>query len=293
MDRVRVNPYHWLLEISRFPDALDQRGEPGMRQLTCLLLCLGLVSVAARADDKDKDTGVQKTAEKTAEKTAGLTDPVAILKKADAAAKAVKAVKYDVVVEGTGAAEQYVGKTKATIILSGATPSGPEKYLIDARVIAPGSTDASHITGGSDSDVFFVVRHAQKMAYEDIDPAVMGSSRRGLMGGIMFEFVAAEPFGDEINGKSQKLAGSKTIGGVDCYEIHVVYAVERAPEAIWYFSKKDFLPRGRIDKYKLGDDREGTVRKMVSNLVVNPKLDKDVFKLKLPKGYTKTDDFAP
>ena len=40
-----------------------------------------------------------------------------------------------------------------------------------------------------------------------------------------------------------ELKGSKKISGEDCYEIHVVYASENAPEATWYFSKKDFLPR--------------------------------------------------
>ena len=101
------------------------------------------------------------------------------------------------------------------------------------------------------------------------------------------EFVTPEPFTDEINGKSQKITGSKVIDGEDCYEIHVIYAVEKAPEAVWYISKKDFLPRGRIDKINIPNEVSGTIEKSLSNLKVDPKLDKETFKLKLPKDYKK------
>ena len=112
---------------------------------------------------------------------------------------------------------------------------------------------------------------------------------------MMIEFVHATPFNDEINGRSQELKGSVKIGDEDCYEIHVVYAADRAPQATWAFSKKDFLPRRRIDAFPaaLAGGQAGTTIKTITNLVVEPKLDEDAFKLKLPEGYTKTDDFAP
>jgi hypothetical protein len=242
---------------------------------------LSLLSIAAYAQEKDT------------RKSGELTDPVAILKKVDAAAKAVKAVKYDVVVTATGAAKERVGKLTATIIAAGVTPTGPEKFVVEAKAAMPGSKETRKLSGGNDGDKFYVVDHAAKKAYEDFEPAVMGSAARIIMGGMMLEYLHPTPFSDEINGKSQKLTGSKEIGGVECYEIHVVYAAEQAPEATWYFSKKDFLPRCRIDAYTFPDGQKGTVEKTVTKLVVDPKLDEDTFKLKLPKGYTKTDDFAP
>ena len=84
----------------------------------------------------------------------------------------------------------------------------------------------------------------------------MGSSAGILQAGMMIEFIVAEPFGDEIKGKSQTLKGSDTIAGEDCYVIVVVYQQEQAPQATWYISKKDFLPRARLDEIKLPDGRE-------------------------------------
>lgn len=259
-----------------------------MWRLTSLLLGLALVVPAAFAEDEGK----------CPKKAGELTDPVEILKKVDAAAKAVTAVKYDVTVDGMGALAERAGKVQASITATGYSSAGggrfsAEKYYVDAKVTLPGSTTVKHISGGTDNDLFFVVHHDTKMAYEDIDPGVMGASARAFQAGMMIEFFVPEPYSDELNGKSQKLTGSKQVGGEDCYEVQVVYAAENAPEATWYFSKKDFLPRGRIDKFRLPDGQEGMLRKMITKLEVDPKLDEAVFKLKLPKGYTKTDDFAP
>ncbi len=108
---------------------------------------------------------------------------------------------------------------------------------------------------------------------------------------MMIEFLFETPFTDEIKGKKQELKGSKEINGVDCYEVHVVYATDQI--ATWCFSKKDFLPRRRVDEGKTRDGRAYRADKTIAKLIADPKLDKDAFKLKLPDGYTKTDDFAP
>lgn len=251
-----------------------------MKRTICLLLGVAVLSAAAYADDK---------------KTEELTDPLEILKKVDAAAKAVKAVKFDSVVEATGPAAARVGKIEASIILSGLMQGAPEKYIADAKVTMPGATAPLKITAGSDNDMFFAIDHQGKKAYEDLDPAVIGGNARVFQQAWMIEFVHATPFRDEINGRSRELKGSEKVAGEDCYVIHVVYAAERAPEAIWYFSKKDFLPRRRIDIYPntMAEGEKSTITKTISNLVVDPKLTDDMFKLKLPEGYTKTDDFAP
>ena len=250
-----------------------------MKRALCLLVGLSLVPVTVWAQEK---------------KGGELTDPVEILKKVDAAAKAVKAVKYDVEVEATGALEPRVPKMKASILAAGRVLNrAPEMYFVEAETAMPGSAEVRKISGGTDNDLFFVVDHQNKKAYEDIDPAVMGSLGRNLMAGMMIEFLYETPFTDEVNGKSHELKGSKTIAGVDCYDIYVVYQAEQAPKATWCFGKKDFLPRCRTDHYTLQNDQTGTVTKTISNLVADPKLDKEAFKLKLPEGYTKTDDFAP
>ena len=249
-----------------------------MKRTVCLVLGLAIMPVAAWADG---------------EKTGELTDPVEILKKVDAACKAVKAVKYDATGSATGAMAQRVGSFEAAITVSGFLQNAPEKYKFDLKFTLSGTLEPIHISGGTDNDMFYVIHHKDKKAYEDIDPAVMGQAGR-VIGQVMIgEYLYPEPFRDEINAKSQELKGSKVIGGEDCYEVHVVYQAEQAPEATWYFSKKDFLPRQRIDAYTFPSGEKGTRTRTVTNVMVDPKLSDGFFKLKLPEGYTKTDDFAP
>jgi hypothetical protein len=253
-----------------------------MKRALALFLSICLVTVAVRAEDEKPD----------ASKPGELTDPLEIVKKVDAAAKAVNSVKYNVVWEGLEAAAAQTPKVEASVIASGLVNATPQKYFIDAKITFPNSSEPLRITCGTDNDMFFVIHHHTKTAYEDIDPAVMGNVARFFQRALMIEYIHPTPFTDEINGRSRELRGSKTIDGEDCYEVHVVYAVEQAPQATWYFSKRDFLPRGRIDSMVRGEQRF-VWQKMVSGLVANPKLDDEVFKLKLPEGYKKTDDFAP
>ena len=157
----------------------------------------------------------------------------------------------------------------------------------------PDSTETRRVTSGGDGEMFYVTDHQAKKAYEDIDPAVVGSFGRLLRPALMIEFLHDTPFTDEINGRSREFKGSKVINGVDCYQIHVVYTREDAPPSTWCFGKKDFLPRQRIDEFTLQNGEKFTQTRTLANLVADPKLDPDTFKLKLPEGYTKTDDFAP
>lgn len=249
-----------------------------MNRTTCLLMCLSLGSVGVYADDK---------------KPPELTDPLEILRKVDAAAKAVQSVKYEVIVEALGEDAAQRGKTKATFIAAGFANGAVLKYRADATVTMPGTTEARMLSVGTDNDMFFLIDHRGKIAYEDMDPAVIGRAARVFQQAQVIEFLHDTPFSDEINARSRKLLGSKMIGDEDCYEIQVVYAAERAPEATWYFSKKDFLPRRRIDKYTMQEGGTRLRQKTIQGLVVNPKIDHNTFRLKLPDGYTKTDDFAP
>jgi hypothetical protein len=253
-----------------------------MKQVLCLCLTVVLVPVAALAGDEKAD-----------KKTGDMTDPVAILKKVDAAARAVKAVKYDVVTATTGALVGRAATAEAAYIVTGFLNNGPEKFFCDAKVKVPSASEPVRLTGGTDNNMFFVIDHRNKKAYEDIDPAVMGAAAGVFRQIGMIEFIHPTPFSDEINGKSQELKGTEKIEGEECYVVHVVYQAPQAPQATWYFSKKDFLPRRRVDEWALPTGEKGTMTRTVKNLVVDPKLDENTFKLKLPEGYTKTDDFAP
>lgn len=261
-----------------------------MRHAAYLLAFVILAGTIAWAGDK-KD-----------EKPAGeMTDPLAILKKADAAVKAVKAAKYDLTLEGTGALKDRSVKLAASVIAAGrTTPESvdaqrvtPEKFRIEARFTVPSDSETRHIISGNDGEDYYLVDHRSKTVYADMDPAVLGSMTRLVISSMMIEFLHPRPFDDELAGKQHTLKDSKTIDGEECYGVEVVYNIDQAPVVTWYVSKKDFLPRGRIDQFTLSNGQKGELHKMLSHLVIDPKLDKDAFEIKVPEGYTRTDEFAP
>ncbi len=250
-----------------------------MKQTMRVMLILGLWGAAATAQDAAKKSG-------------DLTDPVEILKKADAACKALNSVQYTATVQGSGAAESRMGKSTGTVVLKGRTSSGAAQYRYEAKLEEPGSSDVNDITVGSDGKTYFLIDAKAKKVYEDIDPAVVGTAGRRARGLNMGEYLHPEPFSDEINGKKQDLKGTTKVGDEDCYEVNVEYS-QAGLEATWFFSKKDFLPR-RVDRrFQAPTGEKGGTQLTVTKLTVDPKLDKDPFKLVVPEGFTKIDDFAP
>ncbi len=247
-----------------------------LRKFSILLGCL-MVSVAAAQDGN----------------TGALTDPTEILKKADDASKAVKFVKYTAEFKATGGDASRTPSVEGTVVLNGLKNGRPEKWHYDLKARLPGSEETRHVVAGTNGDEYFVLDSEKKIAYVDIDPAVLGSAGRYVQSATMLEYVHETPFTDEINGEKKELKGTTKIGDEECYEIYVKYAGQ-GQEANWFFSKKDFLPR-RVDrKFAAREGAEPNVRQLtVTSLTVDPKFDNDPFKFELPEGYTKSDDFAP
>ena len=145
---------------------------------------------------------------------------------------------------------------------------------------------------GSDADEYFLLDPKTKIAYVDIDDSVQGTAGRMSQFLGMREFIHPTPFSDEINGDKKELKGVKKIGDQECYEIHVVYSGGQG-EATWCFSKKDFLPR-RVDRWQRGPSGErGATVVILTDLKADPKIDPSIFKVKIPDGWTKTDEPAP
>lgn len=233
------------------------------------------------------------TKPKPAAATGELTDATEILRKADDASKAVDSIKYTAKTKGLGADEAKIPVVEGTVYLHGYKSGRPEKVRYEAKVTVPESAEVREFIMGNDGNEYFLIDPSKKIAYVDIDPAVVGSAGRMVGGLTMMEYVHDTPFSDEINGKIKELKGSEKVGTEDTYHIYVQYSQE-GQEADWYFSKKDFLPR-RVDrKFAAQGDRPAGGRQLiVTSLTVAPKSEKDPFKFDLPEGYTKSDDFAP
>lgn len=243
---------------------------------------------------QETDAKAQETDAKSPAKDGDLTDAVEICKRADEATKAVKAVSYKATFAGSGEIAARTPTVKGTVTLAGKkTGPQPELCAIDATVKMPQSEETKHYTIGMTPDMSYVIDHADKKAYEDMDPAVIGGLGQAPSRLLMIEYCHPTPFNDEVTGSKHELRESVKIGDEPCYVIYVEYSGGRG-KAVWYFSKEDFLPR-RVDRIIQGQGGAdmGLATTTLTDLKVDPKIDEDTFKLNLPEGYTKTDDFAP
>ncbi len=243
-----------------------------MKRIMCLLLVPALAAIAASSGTARGDE---------------LKDPVEILKKLDAAAKAVTAASYDFTVKTIGAAKGMEPDIEGFFFVAGNwTGNGPEKFLADVKVQRR-DYQLLDATVGCDGESCYLIDHVKKSVSEGSGTTVFGQSARYIFTGITGEFIHPQPFTDEINGKKQELLGTEMVGGEECYIVRVTYNVPGPDEskALWYISKKDFLPRARNDVIKLGPTREGGRLRTMTNLVINPKINENTFKAKVPEGY--------
>ena len=107
----------------------------------------------------------------------------------------------------------------------------------------------------------------------------------------MREFSLDDPFSDELKADSIELLGKRDIGGERCYQVHV--KVGKTSDTVWSISQNDYLPRHVKRIYKNARGEEASTELTLTNLVVNPTFSKDPFRLQVPHGYKKTDEFAP
>lgn len=230
-------------------------------------------------------------AEDTADEGARDPKAIAILEKADAATRAVSSVAYDATATPGGAAAANMGPATGRAVLDGAVGGQPRNFY--GEVSMEGPNGPVKVSAGGNGDMFFVIDHVTKKAYEDMDPNVMGSLGNALNAVNMIEFVHDTPFSDEINAASVEYRGTTEVGGVECHEIHVTYANFRGLESTWFFGTEDYLPRRRIQMFRNQQGEPGQIDRVITNLRVDPDLPASTFVMTLPEGYERIDDFAP
>jgi len=234
-------------------------------------------------------------AQDASKKDAELTDAKEILKRADAAAKGVKVIKYHATAKGVGADEARMPAVEGSAIFGGWVGLGPAKYRYEVKVKRPGSSDVVEYVAGSDGDIVYLIDSAKKTVYADIDPAVLGSNGRPIRSILVGKIVNPDAFKDELKAEKVELKGTTKVGDHECYEVLVNYG-EDAGEGLWALSKTDFLPRRVERTFPQANGEKGGRLVTLTNVVVNPKppLDGvDPFTLVVPAGFKKTDEFAP
>ncbi len=247
--------------------------------------------VATETAEATERTETTETAE-VAEPAAEDSEAVKLLKKVDAAIKAVKSVRYKGTAIPSGVATNFMSAAEGEGVMVGWTGGGPEKFHGRVKTTRQGTGEPMEITGGGDGETYFLIDHQAKKAYQDMDPDVLGSGGQALNSIGMLEFVHPNPFDDEIGADVAEIQGKETVGGVECYKVHVKYSGGRG-ESTWFFSTEDYLPRRRIRYFTIPQQGEGTLEITITDLEIDPQVRPETFRMKLPKGYEKVDDFAP
>ncbi len=219
---------------------------------------------------------------------------MAVLAKSKAAIAEVKHVSYHAEYGATGWLVTMVPAVTGEVVMGPKSKWDLARFRCDVAITRNGSEETLRFVSGSNGDIFYLIDSKTEMAHEDMDPAVLGSNGRDIQRVLMSALVSDDPYGDDLTPDSVELIGSRSIGGVDCYEIRV--KSDSPPQLVWMVSKKDFFPLRITRTYPNRRDPEGdpgTTHLTVTSLVVNPSFSKDPFVLSVPPGFTKTDEFAP
>jgi len=252
------------------------------RRMICTLtvLCSAIGPVRAQDDP--------------AKKPGGNADALDLLRKSQTALKKVEQVKYRGAFQGLGWVAEFVAQVEGATVMGRQSKYELDTFRSEVKLTPKGKTEPVEITVGSNGDVFFLIDPKTKTAYEDMDPAVLGSVGRDAQRLIMPVFGKADPYGKELDPESVELKGTETVGEVECQIVGI--KGKEPPDLEWFIATTDYLPRRVRRLYPNQRDPQGppgTTELTISDLVVNPKLDGDPFKLTVPEGFTKSDDFAP
>ena len=249
-----------------------------MQRTTSILTALGVVGFAV--------TGVSAA-------DGLLTDAKEILKKADQAIKKIQFASYNASYRGTGWLEEFVPQVTGKAVVG---PDGDYKvprFFCEAILKKKDSEETQKYTAGCNGDEYFLFDPKTKKAHHDIDPIVLGDASRDIQRLVLREFTSDEPFKKELESETVVLTATRTVDGVLCYDIEVTLGDSSPKAIVWTISTNDFLPRGVKHIYagREEGDADGTTEMTISNLVAKTTMDKKVFEMVVPPGFTVTNEF--
>jgi hypothetical protein len=272
-----------------------------MRTCVCALV-LALAGAAWAQEHRDPESDAKPSAppeksdgaasEAKGEAGARLTDPIEILKRADAAARKVRRASYRAEFKALGGLENVYYSARGTVILAGASGQGIDRFRIDATVIPVGDPHGFDLTIGHDGRVHYVIDQTNKIVYSGSERASMGWSRSVLDNLGMKEFVVSGPFDAEMQAEKAELRGIVKVNDQDCYEVHLRFK-DVPVEFGWFFSTQDFLPLRKEQYYTSADGQTGSLQLTISELTPIRKFEQDPFKLIVPEGFKQSDKPAP
>lgn len=222
--------------------------------------------------------------------TAAPSDGKAVLTKMQDAARAAKTIKYEAEYLPEGWLTAFVPTLRGTAVVGKQSEHKVERFFADVVLKSGNSDEEIKLSAGCDGDQYFLVDARTSKAHQDMDPAVLGRQGRNIRRVVLGDLGAADPFADELKAESIELKETTTLDGHECHVVECVQSKDR--KTTWYISGKDWMPRKMVRTIVNDKGETGTITFTLSKLTVDPRLDADPFKLQLPAGYTKTDEFA-
>jgi len=215
-----------------------------------------------------------------------------ILEQARAAAEGILGVRYTAVSTTSGVAATVGGPAEGSVVAFGWNHSIPQMFWTHLKTRRPGSDQPLELTAGGDGETYFIIDHGTRRGYEDIDPLVMGTLGDLVHGFGLTEFLRDAPYEAELDAERIELLGVETIEGEACHRVQVVFSGGQN-RTVWYFATKDLLPRRRVQHFSIPGQGRGSIQVDILQLEVDPHVDPELFKLRLPDGYERVGDFAP
>ena len=258
-----------------------------MQRTTAFILGLSIALATQRIE-------VAQASDEPSSPSAKSAEAMEIMKKAEQAAKKIKLARYTAEYKATGWVTKHVPHVEGTAVIGEPSEYDLLRFFTEIKLTPYDTKEIVQVSAGCDGDLSYLIDPKAKMVYADIDAAVLGSHERGVQRLLVREFVAEEPFADELKAEKMKLKEDVQVGDEKCHQVLVELQPGRS--TIWSISQKDFLPR-RIERiYANRQDPEaepGTTTLTLTNVVAETKFRIEPFQLKVPPGFAKTDEFAP
>ena len=258
-----------------------------MKRLLVIAVFLSALSPGLCAGQQEAEP--QNTPESAVK--AETTKAKEILKQAQDALKKTKVVHYEGKYEGTGWVRQYVPNIEGTAVVGEASEYNLVRFNCQAKLTPAGSEETVELAAGCDGELYFLTDHKLKIVYADIDEAVLGSHAQDLRRLLLPEFTTDEPLKTELAAEDVQLKEPVEVDGITCHQILITFP--RGRRTVWYISQQDSMPR-RVDRfYPNPQQGEASTSFILTRLRAESKLTLEPFKVKVPEGYTRTDDFPP
>ena len=268
--------------IARQRSSANDRAGIGERRtalglaLTLLVVLSPIPGASAAGDENTPDIG-------------------AILKLADEATLAVRALEYDVEYYAEGEHADRVPRVTGRVLarqgrhgfflnpMAGAPSddAAPAAFRFTGTVAAPEGVSRAFDVATDGDRVVSIEAEARRYVFGDTAAMALVYQLKPL---FMLEYFHPTPFHDEITSREQRYEGVVKVGDVECDVIRIAY---QRPflDARWYFGREDHLPR-RVDRIRFrGSQPVGERILVLKNLNTTPSFEADVFAPPPPPGF--------